>query len=60
VAGLLALAASGELPSGAVVVCVLTGHGLKDAEWGIRDADPPVLLPADAAAIAAHLGLEAP
>jgi threonine synthase len=60
VAGLLALAASGELPAGAVVVCVLTGHGLKDAEWGIRDADPPVLLPADAAAIAAHLGLEAP
>jgi threonine synthase len=57
VAGLLALAAAGALEPGATVVCVLTGHGLKDAGWGLRDADPPVLLPAQADAIAAHLGL---
>lgn len=57
VAGLLHLAAEGALPRGATVVCVLTGHGLKDPEWAITGAGHPPTVPADPAAVAAELGL---
>jgi threonine synthase len=57
VAGLLHLAAEGGLPGGATVVCVLTGHGLKDPEWAITGAAHPPAVPADAHAVAAELGL---
>ncbi|MGZ5354193.1 MAG: pyridoxal-phosphate dependent enzyme, partial [Actinomycetota bacterium] len=57
VAGLLHLAADGELPAGATVVCVLTGHGLKDPEWAISGAAHPPTVPAEAHAVAAELGL---
>ena len=57
VAGLLHLAAEGRLPHGATVVCVLTGHGLKDPEWAITGASHPPTVPADPAAVAAELGL---
>ena len=39
--GLLHLHADGVLPAGATVVCVLTGHGLKDPEWAISGAARP-------------------
>jgi threonine synthase len=45
------------LPKGATVVCVLTGHGLKDPEWAITGASHPPTVPVDAAAVAAELGL---
>ena len=54
VAGLLQLHAEGRLPAGATVVCILTGHGLKDPEWAIAGAAPPVTVPADADAVAAR------
>jgi threonine synthase len=57
VAGLLHLAAEGRLPSGSTVVCVLTGHGLKDPEWAITGASHPPTVPADPSAVAAELGL---
>ncbi|MGH2637157.1 MAG: threonine synthase [Actinomycetota bacterium] len=57
VAGLLHLAADGRLPSGATIVCVLTGHGLKDPEWAIAGAAQPPSVPPDAHAVAAELGL---
>jgi threonine synthase len=57
VAGLLRLQANGDLPAGSTVVCVLTGHGLKDPEWAIAGAAHPVTVPADAASVAAELGL---
>jgi threonine synthase len=57
VAGLLQAHAQGRLPAGATVVCVLTGHGLKDPEWAIAGAAQPVSVTADAAAVAAELGL---
>ena len=57
VAGLLMLAARGELDRGATAVCILTGHGLKDPDWAIAGAGAPPLLPADPGAVAAELGL---
>ena len=52
IAGLLQLHADGDLPPGSTVVCVLTGHGLKDPDWAISGAArPPVVEPdVDAAA----------
>jgi len=57
VAGLLHLHAEGKLPAGRTVVCVLTGHGLKDPEWAIAGAATPTTVPADAASVAGELGL---
>jgi threonine synthase len=57
VAGLLQLHADRELGAGATVVCVLTGHGLKDPEWAISGAAKPDVVPADPDAVAAELGL---
>ena len=57
VAGLLVLSAEGRLRRGSSVVCVLTGHGLKDPEWAVSGAGEPATVPADADAVAAELGL---
>jgi threonine synthase len=57
VAGLLQLTAAGGLPAGSVVVCVLTGHGLKDPEWAITGAAHPPVVSARADAVASELGL---
>ncbi|HEX3300418.1 MAG TPA: threonine synthase [Actinomycetota bacterium] len=57
VAGLLQAHEEGRIPAGATVVCVLTGHGLKDTEWAIAGAAHPVSVPADAAVVAEELGL---
>jgi threonine synthase len=57
VAGLLQLSADGLLPPGATVVCILTGHGLKDPEWAIAGAAQPPSIAAEADAVAAELGL---
>jgi threonine synthase len=50
-AGLAALAHA-ELEPGARVVCVLTGHGLKDTEAAARESPEPVVVDADPAAVA--------
>jgi threonine synthase len=57
VAGLLQLSADGSLARGSTVVCVLTGHGLKDPEWAITGAGHPPTVPVDPVAVAAELGL---
>jgi threonine synthase len=57
VAGLLQLHEAGELDPGSTVVCVLTGHGLKDPEWAIAGAAEPVTIPAELDAAANELGL---
>ena len=41
VAGLLKMHAAGRVPSGATIVCTVTGHGLKDPQWALRNADGP-------------------
>ncbi|MCA1829922.1 MAG: threonine synthase, partial [Actinobacteria bacterium] len=56
VAGLLHLAADGLIAKGKMVVCVLTGHGLKDPDWAIAGAPKPALVPPDADAAARELG----
>ena len=50
-AGLAAVIATG-VESGSRVVCVVTGHGLKDPETAARESDPPVVVEADPDAIA--------
>ena len=57
IAGLLQLSAGGDLPAGATVVCVLTGHGLKEADWAIAGAATPPVIPPDVDAAAELLGL---
>jgi len=57
VAGLLNVCRDGKIPAGATVVCVLTGHGLKDPDWASQAAAKPPVVPADAAVVAAELGL---
>jgi threonine synthase len=57
VAGLLKVAAAGRLDPGSTVVCVLTGHGLKEPEWATEGATRPSPVPPDPAAVAAQLGL---
>ncbi|CAA9269657.1 MAG: Threonine synthase [uncultured Blastococcus sp.] len=57
VAGLLQVAAAGELEPGQRIVCTVTGNGLKDPEWAISGAPAPRTIAVDAAAAAAQLGL---
>jgi threonine synthase len=51
VAGLIRRAEAGDLARGETVVCVLTGHGLKDPDTAIVDAEPVRRLPADVDAV---------
>jgi threonine synthase len=57
VAGLLASGAAGLVPAGSVVVCTVTGHGLKDPEWAISTAPAPITIAADPLAAAHALEL---
>jgi threonine synthase len=57
VAGLWQLADEGVLAKGKTVVCILTGHGLKDPDWAIAGAPKPAVVPPDAEAAARELGL---
>jgi threonine synthase len=57
VAGLRQMSETGIVPSGATVVCVLTGHGLKDPDWAIAGAPSPRLVPAEVGAILTELEL---
>jgi threonine synthase len=53
VAGLLSV----SVPPGSTVVCVLTGHGLKDPDRAIAQIAVPAAVDADYGAIKAELGL---
>jgi threonine synthase len=61
VAGLLQVSAAGRLPAGSLVVCTVTGHGLKDPDTALHGAErfegaaEPVAV--DSHAVAAALGL---
>jgi threonine synthase len=51
IAGLLKRAREGRLPDGAVVTCILTGHGLKDPEAVLRTERRPEPVPATVEAL---------
>ncbi|MFI7589682.1 threonine synthase [Spongisporangium articulatum] len=61
VAGLLKSAEAGLLDAGQTVVCTVTGHGLKDPQWALQNADgstvEPVRVQVDAMSVAGALGL---
>jgi threonine synthase len=57
VAGLLQARAAGQVPAGSVVVCTLTGHGLKDPDTAVSSAQQTVTIGVDLAAAADALQL---
>ena len=57
VAGLLAASDEGRLAPGQLVVCTVTGHGLKDPGTALADVPEPVVVPARVEAVADALGL---
>jgi threonine synthase len=57
VAGLLQSSANGTLARGQVVVCTVTGHGLKDPDSVLATAPAPEIVPLDPSAVAAALEL---
>ncbi|MGH3785968.1 MAG: threonine synthase [Pseudonocardiaceae bacterium] len=57
VAGMLLVVDDGRLPPGSLVVCTVTGHGLKDPDTALRGVPVPELTPIDPAAVAAALDL---
>lgn len=57
VAGLLQLSSEGLLDRGRKVVCVLTGHGLKDPDWALAGAPRPRLVEPEVDVVAAALGI---
>jgi len=56
VAGVIQARQRGLLPAGTQVVCVLTGHGLKDPETAVLEAQPPVEVEADLPSMERVLG----
>ena len=56
VAGVRKMAAAGRLDAGATIVCVLTGHGLKDPDTAARAAEPPFVTGPSAAELREVLG----
>ncbi len=57
VAGLLQARQRGQVPAGSVVVCTITGNGLKDPDTAMAGLSAPVTIGVDAAAAAAALEL---
>jgi threonine synthase len=57
VAGLLQATEAGQVAPGSVVVCTITGHGLKDPDTAVAGVQPPVTIGIDVAAAAQVLGL---
>ncbi|MCH8838283.1 MAG: threonine synthase [Candidatus Marinimicrobia bacterium] len=58
VAGMLRLGRQGFFKAGDTIVCILTGHGLKDPETALSVSPEPPALPADSAQVATHFGLK--
>jgi threonine synthase len=57
VAGLLQMTTKDAIPAGSTVVCVLTGHGLKDPDIAIGQIAVPTPVDAEYDAIRAELGV---
>ena len=57
VAGLLTACEAGQVAPGSVVVCTITGNGIKDPDTAVSGVPDPVTIPNYVAAAAAALGL---
>ena len=57
IAGLLMTCADGRLPADSLVVCTVTGHGLKDPDTALSWMPEPTVLPVAAEAVANALDL---
>ncbi len=61
VAGLIQAHEAGQVDPGQVIVCTVTGHGLKDPQWALQGLDGtpvrPTRIQVDAVSIATALGL---
>jgi threonine synthase len=58
IAGLKKLVKNGVIDRDEIVVCVTTGHGLKDPDTAIKQCEPPVEVDADLSAIEKALGIK--
>lgn len=62
IAGLLERAEAGAIPAGATITVTVTGHGLKDPQWGARNLDgteaEPTVVRAETSEVAGVLGLQ--
>ncbi|HEX9034753.1 MAG TPA: threonine synthase [Streptosporangiaceae bacterium] len=58
VAGLLQACSDGQVEAGSVVVCTITGTGVKDPDTAVAGLPAPRTVPADVNAAAAELGLK--
>jgi threonine synthase len=56
VAGLLKQASAGYFSEDAVIVCILTGHGLKDPDRALAVVEKPTPIPATEAAVVRAIG----
>jgi threonine synthase len=61
VAGLIKKHAAGEVPAGKTIVITVTGHGLKDPDWALKNTDGASVAPTsvafDVVTVASALGL---
>ena len=58
IAGLKKLVKSGVISKDERVVCVTTGHGLKDPDTAVKMSEKPIEVEADITAIEVALGLK--
>ena len=56
IAGMIKLAKKRTIPDGSVVVCVLTGHGLKDPDCAVKQGAKPIEIPCNVSAVIKELG----
>ncbi|MBU2063289.1 MAG: pyridoxal-phosphate dependent enzyme, partial [Candidatus Omnitrophica bacterium] len=61
VAGIIKLSRQGyfnKIPAGAKIVCILTGHGLKDPDRAIKSVAEPKIIPAQIEAVLKETGIK--
>ena len=57
IAGLLKTSGDGRMPKGSVVVCTVTGNGLKDPETALKALTTPIVIPVASEAVTEALEL---
>jgi threonine synthase len=57
VAGLFKLHSAGKVDKGLKIVCTVTGNGLKDPQWALKNAAEPIVVPVDVDAAVKAIGL---